>query len=425
MIKKFFYFSVLIIGFTGKSQVKILFDATKAQMAGSADWVIDADAHNLYTSNPTSGITVNTGGTESNPQRIPLPAQSGITSATPETYWQGALSHWAIDCVRQGYTVESLPWNARITYGDLTNSQDLSNYKVFIVDEPNILFSAIEKNAIVNFVKNGGGLMMIADHTISDRNNDTYDSLMVWNDLMTTNAVLVNPFGISFDAIDLSQTTSNVVNLPNNTILHGPASPVVCAVCGNVTQAKWTSGTTMTLSPSVNPSVTGLIYKTGSSTTGTLNAMCASATYLAGKVIAIGDSSIPDDSTGDPNDILYDGYITDASGNHQKLLMNATIWLATNSIMGSATFDVSQENFTIAPNPISGKELKLFYKSLTTNPLNFSIYDSIGREVKKVLFTPTTDTTSQNIDCSDLISGLYFGKIQTEYSSKTIPFSVK
>ena len=264
-------FSLLIIGFTTHSQVKILFDASKAQMAGSADWVIDSEAHNLYTSNPTSGITVNTGGTESNPQRIPLPAQSGITSSTAETYWQGAISHWAIDCVRQGYTVETLPWNARITYGDLTNSQDLSNYKVFIVDEPNILFSAIEKNAIVNFVKNGGGLMMIADHTISDRNNDNNDSLMVWNDLMATNTVLVNPFGISFDAFDFSQTSSNVANHINNTVLHGPASPVVCSVCGNVTQVKWSGGTTMTLSPTVNPSVTGLAYKIGSSTTGNLN----------------------------------------------------------------------------------------------------------------------------------------------------------
>jgi hypothetical protein len=422
MIKKLSFFIVFNIGFAVQSQVKILFDATKAEMAGSADWVIDADAHNLYTSNPTSGITANTGGTESNPQRIPLPAQSGITSTTPESYWQGALSHWAIDCVRQGYTVESLPWNARITYGDLTNSQDLSNYKVFIVDEPNILFTTVEKNAIVNFVKNGGGLMMIADHTISDRNNDTYDSLMVWNDLMATNTVLVNPFGISFDAIDLSQTTSNVANLSNNTILHGPAAPVVCSVCGNVTQAKWTSGTTMTLSPSVNPSVTGLIYKTGSSTTGTLNAMCASATYLAGKVIAIGDSSIADDSTGDTNDVLYDGYIADASGNHQKLLMNATIWLATNSTMDATVFEDKQDNSIIVPNPISDKELRLFYKS-TTNSL-FIIYDSIGREVKRVSLPPHSDRLPEFIDCTDLIPGFYIGKIQSENSSKSIPFSV-
>jgi len=99
MLKKYFYF-LLIIGSFANAQVKILFDATKVQMAGSADWVIDADVHNLYTNN-----TLTTTGTESNPQRIPTPAQSTITASTPETYWNGALSHWAIDCARQGYTV--------------------------------------------------------------------------------------------------------------------------------------------------------------------------------------------------------------------------------------------------------------------------------------------------------------------------------
>jgi hypothetical protein len=206
MIKKY-CFLLLIIGSIANAQVKILFDATKVEMAGSADWVIDTDAHNLYTNN-----TVNIGGTESNPQRFPSPAQSTIISSTPETYWEGALSHWAIDCVRQGYTVETLPWNGRITYNDASNVQDLSNYKVFVVDEPNILFSANEKTAIVNFVRNGGGLMMIADHTISDRNNDGSDSLMIWNDLMTTNTVQNNPFGITFDAVDISQTTTSVAN---------------------------------------------------------------------------------------------------------------------------------------------------------------------------------------------------------------------
>jgi hypothetical protein len=388
-------------------------------MAGSADWVIDADSHNLYTNN-----ALNIGGTESNPQRIPTPAQSTITASTPETYWDGALSHWAIDCVRQGYTVETLPWNGRITYGDATNTQDLRNYKVFVVDEPNILFSTIEKNAIVNFVKFGGGLMMIADHTISDRNNDGSDSLMIWNDIMTTNTVQANPFGISFDVADISQTTSAVANLPTNQILHGPALPVTCSVCGNVTQAKWSNGTTMTLNPTVNSSVTGLIYKTGSSTTGTTNVMCASATYLAGKVIAIGDSSIPDDATGDPSDVLYDGYITDAAGNHQKLLMNATIWLATNSTMNTNAFEASVPSITIAPNPIANKELKLYINNTTPLSSEFIIYDAMGRQVKQLQLHENTSSGFQIINCVELNSGLYFGRFQTETFSKTIPFSI-
>ena len=419
MLKKYFYI-ILLIGSIANAQVKILFDATKVQMAGSADWVIDADVHNLYTNN-----TLTTTGTESNPQRTPTPAQSTITASTPETYWNGALSHWAIDCARQGYTVETLPWNGRITYGDATNTQDLSNYKVFIVDEPNILFTATEKNAIVNFVKFGGGLMMIADHTISDRNNDGSDSLMIWNDLMTSNTVQNNPFGISFDVADISQTTTSVANLPTNQILHGPPAPTTCTVCGNVTQAKWSNGTTMTLNTSANSSATGLIYKSGSNTTGTTNVMCASATYQAGKVVAVGDSSIPDDGTGDPNDTLYDGYITDAAGNHQKFLMNATIWLATNSTMKNDDFETSLSSLRIAPNPITNKEVKLYFNNATNLDSEFTIYDTTGRLVKQLHFSDSNwQNQFQSIDCQGLNSGLYFGKFQIGAASKTITFSI-
>jgi len=419
MFKKY-YILLLLICSISNAQVKILFDASKVQMAGKADWVIDADLHNLYTNN-----ALNIGGTESNPQRIPTPLQSTITASTPETYWDGSLSHWAIDCVRQGYTVETLPWNGRITYGDVSNAQDLSNYKVFIVDEPNILFSPTEKNAIVNFVKYGGGLMMIADHTISDRNNDGSDSLMIWNDLMTTNTVQNNPFGILFDAVDISQTTTSVANLPTNQILHGPPAPITCAVCGNVTQAKSSNGTTMTLNTAANSSATGLIFKSGSSTTGTSNVMCASATYQAGKVVAVGDSSIPDDGTGDSGDTLYDGYIADAAGNHRKFLMNATIWLATNSSLNTNDIENTLSSLKIAPNPITNKELKLYFNNFSILDSEFTIYDATGRIVKQFqLSNSNFENGFQTINCQELHSGLYFGKLQIGTASKTITFCI-
>src|SRR5205085_17815 len=81
---------------TRAQTVKILFDATKAEMAGNADWVIDADLHNIGYSN---GPAVVGQGSESNPQRFPAPLQSNITGSTNETYWEGSLSHWGIDCV--------------------------------------------------------------------------------------------------------------------------------------------------------------------------------------------------------------------------------------------------------------------------------------------------------------------------------------
>ena len=394
--------------FAGFSQVKILFDATKAQMAGNADWIIDADSFNLYTSNGPVSI----GGFESNPQRFPTPAQSGITATTTEDFWQGGLSYWAIDCVKQGYIVETLPYNGQITYGSSTNAQDLSNYNVFVVDEPNLSFTAVERNAIVNFVKNGGGLMMIADHTISDRNNDGVDSPMVWNDLINNNTVLANPFGIAFDEVDFSQTTTNVANLSTNPVLHGSF--------GNVTRAQWSGGTTMTLSPTANSSVKGLIYKTGATNTGTTNVMVASATYLAGKVIAIGDSSIPDDGTGDTGDILYDGYITDANGNHRILLMNAIIWLTTPAL-GTENFDTASTNVLISPNPVKGKELTLYHHSSMANSASFVIYDSLGRFIKQVLIT----SSAQIIDCSNMNAGIYFGKVVSDGNTKTVKFVIE
>ncbi len=88
-----------------------------------------------------------------------------------------------------GHHVETLPVGTAISYGDSTNPQDLKNYDVYIVDEPNDPFTASEKTAIVRFVQNGGGLFMISDHAGADRNNNGWDAVRVWNDLMRNNSV--------------------------------------------------------------------------------------------------------------------------------------------------------------------------------------------------------------------------------------------
>ena len=134
---------------SGFAQTKILFDASKAETSGNADWVIDANQHNLGFNN---GPPVVGQGTESNAQQIPTPAQAGIVSSTPETFWEGALSNWGIDCVKNNYEVETLPFNGQITYGNSANTQDLSNYKVLILCEPNIVFTSSEKNALLNLL---------------------------------------------------------------------------------------------------------------------------------------------------------------------------------------------------------------------------------------------------------------------------------
>ena len=56
---------------------RFLFDASHAETAGNADWVIDED--------------------NSIPQQIPTPAQSTVNASTPETYWTGAIFAAAIN----------------------------------------------------------------------------------------------------------------------------------------------------------------------------------------------------------------------------------------------------------------------------------------------------------------------------------------
>ena len=346
---------LIILSFHSNAQIKILFDATKAETAGNADWVIDADTHNLGFG---SGPAVVGGGSESNPQRIPTPAQSGITASTAETYWEGALSYWAIDCVKKGYQVETLPYNAVISYGNASNSQDLSNYKIFVVVEPNIKFSASEKTAIINFVQNGGSLFMVSDHIVSDRNNDGFDSPQILDDLMHNNGIVDNPFGIIFDSANISGSSSTLSTFANDSLLHNTTTGF-----GNVSQVLWSNGTTMTINPTINPSVRAAVFKSGSSTSGKTNILVAYARYGLGKVVAFGDSSPFDDGTGDSNDVLYNGYITDAAGNHQKLIMNATIWLATSPPLPVelVSFNCIKQNNSININWTTATEINTSY----------------------------------------------------------------
>ena len=274
---------------------KFLFDATKAETAGNADWILDADTA---------------------PQRFPTPAQSNITATTTESFWRGGLSAWGVALVKLGHTVETLPAGTPITYGG-TGAQDLKNYDVYVITEPNIRFTSAEKTAILNFVRNGGGLFMIANHNGSDRNNDGFDSARVWNDLMSTNSVRTNPFGITITLNNISETTSNRLSATTDPILNGSN--------GVVTQLKYSAGATMSINTTANPTAKGLIWR-GSSTQGTSNIMCASATFGTGRVVAMGDSSPADDGTGTPGDTLYPGW-TELSS-HAILHLNASLWLA-------------------------------------------------------------------------------------------------
>jgi hypothetical protein len=271
---------------------RVLFDNTKAETAGNADWIISTSQPDPLAQNP---------------------------SPNAETDWTGALSSWGVTLQKTGnYVLNTLPSGRTITYGDSSNAQDLSKFDAFVLDEPNVKLSAAEKTAVMTFVRNGGGLFLISDHNGSDRNNDGCDSPCVVNDLLTANGVdNTDPFGFSVDLLDISTDNPRAVSDGSDPVLHGPF--------GTVTGSILRDGTTFTLKPSDNPAVKGLVYRTGYS--GSTGAFFVTSAFGSGRVAVWGDSSPADDGTGQSGNTLYDGW-NDPAGTDAALALNATAWLA-------------------------------------------------------------------------------------------------
>ncbi|MFJ9722736.1 hydrolase [Streptomyces sp. NPDC101209] len=268
---------------------RVLFDDGHAEEAGNADWIIS-------TSKPD-----------------PL-GQDSTPSA--ETDWTGALSSWGVALQKTGgYSLKTA--TSALTYGG-SSSTDLSNFDTLVLPEPNTLFTSAEKTAIMTFVKNGGGLFMISDHTGADRNNDGYDAVEILNDLMTNNSVdSTDPFGFSIDSLSISSDYPSAISDSTDPVLHGSF--------GNVSKSLIASGTTATLKPADNSAVKGLLYRTGYS--GNTGAFFLTSTFGSGRVAFWGDSSPIDDGTGQSGNTLYDGW-NDSGATNAALALNATAWLA-------------------------------------------------------------------------------------------------
>jgi hypothetical protein len=262
------------------STIRVLFDDTKAETAGNADWIISTSMPDPTAQDP---------------------------SPTKETDWTGALSSWGVTLQQSGYQLSTLPPGNSITPAALADTD------VFVLPEPNVLLSTAEKSAILQFVQNGGGLFMISDHHGSDRNNDGADSVDVLNNLMGSS----DPFGFSIDVSDISSDNPKVLGSPDD-VLDGPFGTVKGTIIRD--------GTTATLHPSDNATVKGEVFKTGASASGTTGAAVVTASYGSGRVAFWGDSSTIDDGTGESGNDLYDGW-NDPDGTDAALALNATAWL--------------------------------------------------------------------------------------------------
>jgi hypothetical protein len=272
---------------------RVLFDDSKQETAGNADWIISTAMPDPTAQNAHPGR---------------------------ETSWTGAISAWGVALQRTGqYSLRTLPPGNRITFGT-TAALDLANFDELVLPEPNAPLSAAEKTAIMLFVQRGGGLFLIVDHTGSDRDNDGWDSVRIGTDLMTNNTVDgTDPFGLSLDTVDVDSENAVAAHISGNPVLSGPA--------GTVTGAIIRDGSTQTLHPADNAAVRGLVWRPGASQTGSTGAFFSTSTFGSGRVAVWGDSSPVDDGTGQSGNKLFDGW-NDPAGTDAALALNATAWLA-------------------------------------------------------------------------------------------------
>ena len=241
-------------------QIKVLFDFTKSEDAGNADWRID-----------------------------------------------GAYSDFADALRNAGFIVDSLGDGS----GEITSS-DLSGYKVFVIPEPQNQFSSSEINAILDFVNNGGGLVYIADHKSSDRDNDGWDSWSIWN----SNLNFDSTFGIKFLSTQSGNNDNEVTDIEDVPIL-----------TENVTSFGTWLGTTM----SVANGSQAAAYQTIS---GNRLPVLAYTTYGSGRVVVHCDSSTFDDGSADSDnsgDDLHDGW---SQYDDATLGVNLVKWAANTTSNG-------------------------------------------------------------------------------------------
>ena len=347
---------------------RVLFDARHGETAGNADWIIDADS----SQQEWLDFRCQRRSRHHSAQRFPTPPQSEISLGTAETFWDGGISAWAVDLVKDAldpqrgrdWQIEQYPWNApEMTYGDPQNAQDLSNYDVLILCEPNVLFTEAEAQAIREFVWNGGGLFLVADHETSDRNcsggvQERHDSPFIFNRLMRTDVETSRSqpyfhpqdpenhfgiFGIWFYENDNDDSNDGAnkdfdwfTEGVNNNVGPDPDDPIVRGPFGDGSGGLGLFGATQ-LAVSTHPekgnaSAQAHIWRNGQSQEQNAAGVwervtLASASWGAGRVVAVGDSSPADDHTGEGR--LHPGWNLASGGvANDVLFLNATEWLA-------------------------------------------------------------------------------------------------
>ncbi|MGB8955486.1 MAG: DUF4350 domain-containing protein [Tumebacillaceae bacterium] len=226
----------------------------------------------------------------------------GQTAGNADWIITGGNSSFADALRAKGYTVSSTT--------SAISSAVLSGYKVLVIPEPNINYTAAEKTAINTFVQNGGGVYFIADHIVSDRNNDGWDSVQIYDGSQTsaypaTGSWVGATYGFYFN---------------RNNLVAEPITDVrASSVTAGVTSVGYWNGASIHLTGG-NSTVVSDIFISGQADPIHVHGQLGS-----GRFAALGDSSLYDDGTGTAGDTLYDGW-NDYSD--KTLAVNTVMWLA-------------------------------------------------------------------------------------------------
>ena len=363
----------------------ILFDFTKDEDAGNADWTID--------------------------DNMPYPSPSNPTS---ESDWLGAISSWGYELDTAGYFVATLPHDSAITYGNTSHPLDLSHFKVFIVCEPQDPFSYAEKKAIYDFMRDGGGVFFVSDHNSSDRNNNGWDAVRVFNDMGLKDSVGIHcdTTGESYNGISDSSTNYDTGS-PGDPIFHGPYGDITGPLCFH-------AGSTMKIDTLLG--ALGEVWYSSVAVGANNGVMMATSHFGNGRIVLITDSSPADDSTGNSGNALYDGW---NEGDDRLFFLNGTVWLTgygTAGIINNKIGDI-KNNFAI----------KILNSIITKNAhINMSIMNPSGRRYKIDLYNIAGKRITNlytgnyngnlNVKISKIIPGIYFirANVAGSKSSKVI-----
>ena len=94
--------------------------------------------------------------------------------------------------------------------------------------------------------------------------------------------------------------------------------------------------------------------------------------------------------------------------------------------LSSASYQMDETFFTIAPNPTNNKQIQLSFTLEETQNATVTIYDSLGRTIKEVEMNELNSGLNyQTIDASNLNSGMYFCKLSTPNGNKSLRVTIK